>query len=177
MGTALREILKIVVLALIIFLVANATLATNVVVMSSMEPSLYEGQCLLVNKVAYLSHDPDRGDVIVFYPPYSPGEIYIKRVIGIPGDTIEITDGKVYINGEPIYEPYIMEEPHYSTTEPIVVGDNEYFVLGDNRNHSSDSYDWGTVPLENIIGKAWISYWPISEWGMAPNYPIEVGGD
>ncbi len=177
MGTALREILKIVLLALIIFLVANTTLASFVVGMSSMEPNLHDGQYLMVNKVAYLSHEPERGDVVVFYAPQSQGDIYIKRVIAIPGDIVEIMDGQVYINGEAIDEPYIMDPPNYSTTDPIEVGENEYFVLGDNRNHSSDSYDWGMVPRENIIGKAWICYWPMSEWGLAPNYPIAVGSD
>jgi signal peptidase I len=98
---------------------------------------------------------------------------YIKRIIAVPGDTVEIRGGKVYLNGEPIDEPYIKEAFNY-TMPPQFVPAEEYFVMGDNRKDSSDSRSWGTVPLENIIGKASLSYWPLGELGLAPNHSIEA---
>ena len=176
MGTALREITKIILLALIIFLVVSITLGSFRVDGESMEPSLQDGEYILVNKIAYSFHPPQRGDIIVFDSPSNPGRDFIKRVIAIPGDTVEIRDGQVYINGEAIDEPYISEPPEY--TYPLTqVEEDEYFVLGDNRNHSSDSHIWGMVPRENIVGRAWICYWPLSEWGLVPNHPLAVGSD
>ena len=176
MGTALREITKIILLALVIFLVASIVVGSFRVDGESMEPSLHNGQYLLVNEMVYHFHPPQRGDIIVFHSPNNPGKDFIKRVIAIPGDTVEIRDGQVYINGEVIEEPYISEPPNY-TYPPTQVGEDEYFVLGDNRNHSSDSHIWGMVPRENIIGKAWLCYWPLSQWGLAPNYLLSVGSN
>jgi signal peptidase I len=139
-----------------------------------MEPSLQDGQQLLINKVVYYFHKPERGDVIILHPPppYSPKELpFIKRIIALPGDTIEVKNGAVYVNGLKLDEPYIKEPPTYNLP-PKKIPENEYFVLGDNRNNTSDSHNGWTVPRQNIIGKAWLSIWPLSEWGLVQNYPL-----
>lgn len=192
----LREIVVIVLLALVIFVVVSALVESVEVYLDSMTPNLEPGQRLVVNKAVYfhvdkghflswlpflkssgderfLFHPPRRGEVIVFKPPLDDDREYIKRIIAVPGDTVEVKEGKVYLNGEPIDEPYIKEAIRY-TMPPLLVPQEEYFVMGDNRNNSSDSHVWGTVPLDNIIGKASLSYWPLGELGLAPNRSIEA---
>ena len=137
-----------------------------------MQPGLHEGQRLLVNKVAYSFHEPERGDIIVFQPPNNRQSDYIKRIIASPGDTIEIKNGSVYVNDVKLDEPYISEKAKSNFKEDEVP-EGDYFVLGDNRNSSNDSRRGWTVPRENIIGKAWLSIWPPREWGLAPNYSLE----
>ncbi len=158
-----------------------------------MEPSLHSGQYLLVNKAVYFNiatddinrvlpflnlptnrvlfplGSPQRGDVMVFRYPEDPSRDFIKRVIGLPGDTVEVKGGYVYVNGLRADEPYIYERPNYPIAAEKVPPDH-YFVLGDNRNNSHDSHIWGMVPREDLIGKAWVVYWPMNEWGLAPNY-------
>ncbi len=170
----LREMLATLLLALIIFLAAQATLDSYMVIGASMEPNIHQGQYLLVNKVVYHLHPPERGDIIVFRSPQNSSEYLIKRVTAIPEETVEIRDGKVYINGGLLSEDdYILEEPRY-TLPPQQVPADCYFVLGDNRNHSSDSHVWARqgiwLPREDIVGKAWLCYWPVSEWQLVPNY-------
>ncbi len=167
-----REVLITLAIALVIFLVAQAMIQSVKVVGASMEPNLHHGQYLVVSKATYWFHPPRRGDVIVFHSPQNPDQDIIKRVIALPGETVEIKEGKVYINGTPLEEPYIAEEPFYNFP-PQYVPEDSYFVLGDNRNHSSDSHVWGVVPEENIVGKAWICYWPPSEWQSAPNHSFD----
>jgi signal peptidase I len=192
----LRELVVIVLLALVIFMVVSALVESVEVYLVSMDPSLEPGQRLLVNKAVYLHvhkdhflswlpflksdgdkrflfHPPRRGEVVVFKPPVDDDREYIKRIIGVPGDTVEIKEGNVYLNGEPLDEPYIKEPIKY-TMPPRQVPKGEYFVLGDNRNNSSDSHVWGTVPLDNIVGKASLSYWPLGDLGWAPNHSIKV---
>jgi signal peptidase I len=164
-----REILVTVLIALGIFFLSRATVQSFWVVGSSMEPNLEDGQRLLVNKVVYRLREPQRGEIIVFHPTREGHADLIKRIIALPGDTIEITDGVVYINEKAIDEPYIKAAPSY-TMKCEEVPEGEYFVLGDNRNNSTDSHVWGTVPRENIIGKAWLSIWPP---GVAPNYNLQ----
>lgn len=138
-----------------------------------MEPNLDDGQRLLVSKANYIFDDPDTGDIIVFSPPLDPkGTPYIKRVIGLSGDTVEIKMGKVYVNGAPVDEPYISEPPNYTVKEKKVP-EGDYFVLGDNRNNSNDSHNGWTVPRENIIAKAWLSIWPPQSWGLLPDYSLD----
>ncbi len=164
-----REILVTVLIALGIFFLLRATVQSFWVVGSSMEPNLEDGQRLLVNKVVYRLHEPQRGEIIVFHPTGGGRDDLIKRIIALPGDTIEIAGGAVYINELAIDEPYIKAAPSYTmASEEIPEG--EYFVLGDNRNNSTDSHVWGTVPRENIIGKAWLSIWPP---GVIPNYDLQ----
>jgi signal peptidase I len=190
----LREILETLVLAVIIFAVAQATVQSFVVEKHSMDPTLSEGQRLLVNKAvywrlggwlgrhlplkkegewAYLFHLPRRGEIVVFRAPHQVDQVWIKRIIGLPGEQVEIRDGRVYINGKALYEPYA----HGSSPplSPVVVPAGTYFVMGDNRSQSTDSSDWegvGPIPLQNIIGKAWLSLWPL---GRAPNYSYAGG--
>jgi signal peptidase I len=169
----LREVGITVLIAVAVFAVLRLTVQSYTVVMSSMEPSFLQGDCIMVDKVTYHSSGPQRGQVIVFNPPPPNEESrypFIKRVIGLPGDTVEIMDGKVFVNGTALDEDeYINERPDY-TMAPIVVPENEYFVLGDNRNNSSDSHMGWTVPRDNIIGKAWFTYWPPSRWRVTKHY-------
>ena len=124
----------------------------------------------MVNKVCYRSSGPQRGEVIIFDPPFSSEYPFIKRVIGLPGETVEIEDGKVSINGTPLdEEEYIMAPPNY-TMPATEVSENEYFVLGDNRNNSNDSHTSWTVPRDNIIGRAWFTYWPLNKCGIIKHY-------
>ena len=172
MKTFLREVIITIILALIIFFVARATIQTFVVVMSSMEPSFYEGQRLVVNKAVYIFSDPERGDVVIFRAPNGRQDDFIKRVIAKPGDTVEVKNRAVYVNDVKLNEPYIESPPTYTMAKKEVP-DNSYFVLGDDRNHSNDSHHGWLLPHENIIGKAWLSTWPPSDWGVVPDYDLE----
>ena len=173
MKTFLRDTLLIIVLTVIIFFLVQATVQVSIVNGSSMEPNLRDGQRLVVNKAFYRLHHPERGDIIIFHPPHNAGATpFIKRVVGLPGDTVEIKKGTVYISGYPLDEPYIEEAPAYTLAKKEITGNN-YFVLGDNRNNTSDSHVWGTVPSRNVIGKAWLSIWPSESWGLAPNHPFD----
>lgn len=169
LGSALRELIETLILTLVIFLVIRFAVQNFRIEGSSMEPNFHDGQYLFVNKLVYMLHPPERGDVIVFIPPTSNSRDYIKRVIGLPGDRVEIRSGVVFINGEVLQESYPLHPGTYSTGS-LVVPPDEYFVLGDNRNYSSDSHSWGTVSAKKIIGKAWISYWPPQTIGFVPDY-------
>ena len=172
MKSFLREILITVVLAVAIFLALQAAIDSVVIPSPSMEPTLEIGQRLIVSKVSYLFHEPERGDIVTFHPPNQPKDAtpLIKRIIGLPGESVEIKDGIVYIhNGDgntlPLDEPYVAEQAR-STFVGDTIPENEYFVLGDNRNNSDDSRRGWTVPQENIIGKAWLTIWPPVQWGL-----------
>jgi signal peptidase I len=172
MKTVLRDVLIILVSAVVIILLLQATVQTSPVIGSCMEDSLQrEGQRLLISKLAYRLHEPERGDIVVFHPPHKPdGAIpYIKRIIGLPGETVEVRGEVVYINGSPLEEPYVKSPPPYTVAE-LKIPEDEYFVLGDNRPVADDSHNGWTVNREDIIGKAWLSIWPPSTWGLAPNY-------
>ncbi len=167
------EIIGTLLAGVVIFVLINVSVQYSIVEGSSMEPNLHNGQRLLINKIAY--SNPQRGDVIIFPPPHvaNPEDDFIKRIIGMPGEIIEIKDGVVYINDSPLDEPYIVDNAGIDL--PLtVVPDGEYFVLGDNRGNSSDSRGGWTVPGEDIVGKAWLSIWPPSEWGLAPNYDLQL---
>ncbi len=172
MKTFLREILVTLILAIVIFFTLQATVQSFIVVGSSMEPGLHAGQRLLINKVVYSFHEPERGDIIVFHPPDNRQVDYIKRIIALPGDTVEVKEETIYVNGSQLNEPYIKEPPKYTIHEQKIAG-SEYFVLGDNRNNSNDSHNGWTVTRQKIIGKAWLSIWPPNEWGLVPNYPLQ----
>jgi len=165
----LREVGITILIAVAVFVCLRLTVQSYTVVMSSMEPNFHDGECIMVNKVSYHSSGPQCGDVIVFDPPFDSPHPYIKRVIGLPGDIVEIKDGKVSINGIPLEEEYIMAPPN-NPMPATEVPENEYFVLGDNRNNSNDSRNGWTVPRDNIIGKAWFTYWPPGKWGMIKHY-------
>ena len=140
---------------------------------ASMENTLHNGDNLIVDKLSYRFHDPERFDIIVFPFQFQDNTYYIKRIIGLPGETVQIMDdGSIYINGEKLEENYGMEvikpETIGRAAEPIELGDDEYFVMGDNRNNSSDSRKdmVGNIKRENIIGKAWLRIWPVSDFGV-----------
>ena len=172
MRAYVREILGTIILAVVIFLLLQATVQSFEVHLSSMEPNIHEGQRILVSKIAYQFHEPERGDVIIFHAPDNLRGDFIKRIIALPGDTVEVDKGLVYINGYQLDEPYIKDLPKYTLSRQKIPEDN-YFVLGDNRNNSNDSHNGWTVPRENIIGKVWLSIWPPREWGLVTNYPLQ----
>ena len=182
-----REIIEAVVLATVVFMLLQVTVRNFKVDGSSMDPTLEDGQYLLVNRLVYLRveldrlakivpfwkagegssrhaiHAPKRGEVIVFeFPdsnPNNPRKDFVKRVVGLPGETMRMFDGKVFVNEEVLDEPYLSQKDHSNASE-ITLGEGEYYVLGDNRAHSNDSRSWGAVPEANIRGKVWMVYWP-----------------
>jgi signal peptidase I len=165
----LRELVETVLLAVVLFLVINLLTARVRVDGPSMEPSYFHNNRVVVSKVSYLLGDIERGDVIVFPAPPNPEEDYIKRVIGLPGDQISVQNGVVFINGEALVEPYISAPP-INNMRAIPVPEGSVFVMGDNRNVSSDSRSWGALPIEDIIGKAVFVYWPFDEIGVVEHY-------
>ena len=167
----LRDFGITILIAIAIFALLRVTIQGYKVQYSSMLPGIEEGEWIMVNKASYFFSDPERGEVIVFKPheEVHSRHPFIKRIIGLPGDTVEIKDGRVFINGIALEEEYIKETPHY-TTPPKKIPDDEYFVLGDNRNHSNDSHNGWTAPRENIVGKAWFVYWPPDNWRVIKHY-------
>jgi signal peptidase I len=168
-GPALRELIETILLTLVIFFMIRFAVENFRIEGYSMEPNFHDGQFLLVNKIAYKVGHPQRGDVIIFHFPLDTRKNYIKRVVGLPGDTVQIKAGRVYINGTLMTERFPIEHADYDWG-PSTLGENEYFVLGDNRPESSDSHFWGPVPAQDIVGKAWVSYWPPQLWGVIPDY-------
>jgi signal peptidase I len=197
----LWEVLETVVLAVLIFLAVHASFQNFRVEGLSMSPSLSNGQHLLVNKLAYATIDtevfdwvpffdpgedsvhhifgtPGRGDVIVFVAPSEPDRDFIKRIIGVSGDHIELTDGNVVLNGEVLEELYTQGSTICTTGACVWdVQEGYYFVMGDNRQGSKDSRVFGPITEESIIGKAFISYWPLDNVGLAPNHSISYAND
>ena len=166
-----RELIITAVLALSIFFLLRFTIDTVIILGISMEPSFHTGQRILVSKVAYRIHEPERGDVIVFTPSNSEKGEFIKRIIALPRDTVEVKDGAVYVNGIELKEPYIKSPPGYPLTMQKIPANN-YFVLGDNRNQSNDSHNGWVVPRQNINGKAWVTIWPPPKWGLVPEHSL-----
>jgi signal peptidase I len=162
-----RELLETVLPAILIALLINVFVgqATRVEGLS-MEPNLHSEQRLVVEKVSYRFSGPQRYDIVVLKLPSQGDELLIKRVVGLPGETVEIRDGGVFINGEALDEPYISDETRPGRNDHITVPPLHVYVLGDNRNHSNDSRSFGPVPIENVVGRAWISYWPPEELGL-----------
>lgn len=171
--TWIDELLETLLLAAVLFLVINVFTGRYQVFSFSMEPTLHEGEYVLALKAAYWFSDPQRGDVVVFRPLDGLGKTpYIKRVIGLPGDEVEARDGRIWINGKPIDEPYIAQPLAY--TGRWTVPEGTYFVLGDNRNNSSDSHAWGVIPRSHIIAKAVFRYWPFQRMGVIRHYVYEI---
>lgn len=200
--SVVREMLETAIFVLLVFLIVRGVVQNFKIEGQSMEPNLHSGQYILVNKIVFFHFDmnaplrllpgngelkqrivypfrkPHRGDVVVFEYPRDLSKDYIKRVIGVPGDTVVIRDGKVYVNGVELSEPYLQGATTACRVEDtcanqaITVREGSIFVLGDNRNNSSDSREWDELPLDRVIGKAWVSYWPQDYWGVisTPSY-------
>jgi signal peptidase I len=164
--------IAIVLAAFIITFIAQSFVVEG----SSMEPNLHNRERLLVNKLVYRFKEPQRGDVVVFRYPANPRRKFIKRVIGVPGDMVEVRDGHVILNGEVLEEDYTMDLT-FGTFGPEVVPAGHYFVLGDNRNNSDDSRfpDVGFVPRRNIVGKAFVAWWPPGEIGLLRTPKLGAG--
>lgn len=161
----LLEVIETIVLALVLFVAINFLTARIRVDGSSMEPNFHDGDYVIVNRLAYQLGDIQRGDVIVFPYPLDPEDDYIKRVIGLPGDHVAIYGSVVYVNGQPLTEPYIADQARSDLAE-LIVPEGYVYVMGDNRNQSSDSRSWGPLNIEDIIGKAVFRYWPITTIGL-----------
>jgi signal peptidase I len=197
---AIREMLETAVYILLVFVIVRSLVQNFKIEGSSMEPSLHSGQYILVNKLVYFHFDlnaplrllpgyddvspnvvypfnmPERGDVVVFEYPRDPQKDFIKRVIGVPGDTVLIEDGKVYVNDTMLDESYLEDEAYTACTAtaacssgPVVVPADAIFVLGDNRTNSSDSREWNMLSLDRVIGEAWLLYYPLDDWGVLPD--------
>ncbi|SDL40264.1 signal peptidase I [Halarsenatibacter silvermanii] len=178
-----RDLIEIVqslaIAAVLAFLIITFVAQSFVVEGSSMEETLQHGERLIVNKLVYRFSEPDRGEIVVFTPGEDEDNRYIKRIIGVPGDTVYIQDDQVYVNGEPIEEEYIREEMReVGETGPFEVPENSYFVLGDNRNHSADSRFpnlVGYVDRDKIHGRALWVFWPLNEMRLVDHaeYSLE----
>jgi signal peptidase I len=160
----LLDVLETLVLSVLLFVGINAISARIRVDGYSMEPTLHTGEFVIVNRLAYQFGSAKIGDVIVFHYPRDPQQEYIKRIIGLGGDTVRVEGGNVYVNGQRLSEPYIAAPPAYQNTWQVPEG--SLFVLGDNRNNSSDSHNWGFVPMNYVVGKSIAVYWPPEDWGL-----------
>ena len=159
----LRDLIETMVLVTIAFLVVNALIGRFRIEQVSMQPNLHEGEYVIVDKVSYGFRQPERGEIIVLKNP-NPGQPdLIKRVIGLPGETIDVRGGQVHVNGQPLTEPYI-KQPMASDYPAKELQAGQYFVMGDNRNNSEDSRIFGARPASDIVGRAWIIYWPPADW-------------
>lgn len=155
----LWEVLQTLIMAIVLYFLIDTVVGRVRVENISMQPTLHEGEFILVNKLAYRLGNFQRGDIVVFH--HDATEDYIKRVIGLPGDSIEVHDGHVYVNGQMLAEEYIAAPPRYSGAWQVPEG--QIFVLGDNRNQSSDSHQWGFVSSNTVVGRALVVYWPLED--------------
>lgn len=176
-GSLLRELVETVVLALVLFLVIRQVVQNYRIESHSMEPNFYEGQFVLVNKLAYKLGTPHRGEVLVFHNPNNLDEDYIKRIIGLPGDQVEVVGDTILINGQELPQPYTHNlNPEGSNYGPVVVPDNSLFVMGDNRPRSSDSRAIGPIDEHLVVGRAWLRIWPLNLFGLVNHYELQPGG-
>jgi len=171
----IREVMETIVLTVLMFVIINLAVQNYDIQGPSMEPTLHNQERIMVDKVSYSFHLPSRGDIIVFTAPNNPSLNYVKRIIGIPGDTITVDDTTVKLDGVTLREPYIDPKRQGNPYDPIdnrVVPAGNYFVMGDDRVNSSDSRDWGFVPRKNIVGRAAVVYWPLGQDnnGFVRNY-------
>lgn len=180
-GSFLWELVRIIVIAFVLMVAFRVFVAEPFVVSgSSMVPNFHNREYLVVDKISYRLHEPARGDVIVFKYPKDTSQYFIKRIIGLPGERVQVDAGKVKVfnsehpDGIVITEPYLnSNDATFGKSDIITLGSNEYYVLGDNRLASSDSRVWGILPAHNIIGKAWLRAFPISEFGL-PRFPAPI---
>ena len=173
MKSFLKEVIITLILAVIIFLAARSTIRTYEVFQSSMLPNFKQGELVVVNKAAYWFGGPKRGDVVILKAPNGEKNNWIKRIIGLPGDTVEIIKGVTYVNGIQLYEPYVKNNFTYTMPKVIVPADT-YFFLGDNRDVSNDSSHGWWLKRDDVLGKAWFISWPPKDWAVVPKYnPIQ----
>jgi signal peptidase I len=181
----LREVVVAILIFVVVFAVVQISIGSYKVEMTSMDPTFKPNDCIMVDKLTYRFRGPHRGEVVILWPPkdrVSTKNPYIKRVIGLPGETVKIEGGQVYIMKKGSDEFLLLSEvlPSVSVTPECrndgtwVIEKGQYFVLGDNRDESSDSSVWGTVPRKNFIGKTWLRYWPMSRFGLTPHYSYEL---
>jgi signal peptidase I len=176
-----RDTLEIVFLALALYLVIQYAVQTVHVLGSSMYSTLHDNDLLVASKISYKLHPPQRGDIIIFKPPNDDVRDFIKRVIAVPGDRLRIDHGTVYINGQVLQEPYLPERWTYNNSWPATGQDyllppDHYFVMGDNRNHSSDSRVFGPIDISSILGKAEVRIWPLQQAGLLNTHPTLAAG-
>ncbi|HYY46215.1 MAG TPA: signal peptidase I [Candidatus Angelobacter sp.] len=172
----IRDTLEIVFLALVLYVVIQYAVQTVHVLGSSMLFTLHDNDLLVASKISYKLHAPQRGDIIVFKPPDEASRDFIKRIIGLPGERIRIANGVVYINDRELHEPYLPEKWTYNNNWPAsgqaqLILPDQYFVMGDNRNHSSDSRTFGPITLDSILGKAEVRIWPLGDLGLLDRRP------
>lgn len=173
------DFIETIVIALAIFVVVYRFLfQPHQVKGSSMYDNFHDGEYLLTDKVTYRFRSPERGDVIVFKAPQNEDYDYIKRIIALPGDTVKISSGQVFVNNALVDESGFLDKRitthsglYAKEGQTVTVPAAEYFVMGDNRSNSSDSREWGPVPQANVVGRAWLRYWPINELGVVDKYP------
>ncbi len=176
------DFLETIVVALSIFVVIYLFLfQPHEVKGASMESNFHDGEYILTDKISYRFREPARGEVIIFKAPKNPDIDYIKRIIGLPGETVKVDNGYVWVNAKKLVEDYIHDQTtilgsgFISEGQDAVVPVNEYFVMGDNRPHSSDSREFGPIPKSSIIGRALIRYWPPPNLGMIPQIQYNFG--
>lgn len=161
-----KEYLKSIVIALLIsFFIITFVVQAFYIPSGSMLPTLKPGDRIFANKFIYRFREPRRQEIIVFKWPVDPKRRFIKRLIGLPGDRVKIVEGQVYVNDKPLEEDYTLERS-YTDFPEVKVPKGHYFMLGDNRNNSEDSRFWGFVPQENIVGKAFVIFWPLNRMGL-----------
>jgi len=166
--TLLRDAVEMLLLIATIYTLVNLATARAIVEGASMQPNFYTNQLVIVNRFAYYFGKPQRGDVVVLHNPQDPSEDFIKRVVGLPGELVEIRQGRVYANGTELEEAYI---PRFCTSGcdgSWILDDEQYFVLGDNRPNSHDSHSFGPIDRKLIVGRAWIRYWPVPDIAVIP---------
>ena len=165
--SALLEILESVAIAVLLAVLIRMFLFQPFIIPSeSMYPTLQISDRIMVNKLSYHLGDPGRGDVIVFKYPLDPSRDFVKRLIAVGGETVEVRDSVLFINDEPVPEEYLPSGLDFNDFGPVEVPPDTYFMMGDNRNSSEDSRSWGMLPEENIIGKAVVIYWPVHRIGL-----------
>jgi signal peptidase I len=180
-GSFFLDLVETVVMAMAVFVIIYLFLfQPHQVKGSSMLPNFHDGEYILTDKISYRLKEPQRGDVVVFRAPRNEEYDYIKRIVGLPSDTLKIKNGKIFVNNTPFNESYLSSDhitlpgKFYKEGETFAIPKDQYFVLGDNRSHSSDSREWGLVPKENIVGKAWLRYWPTNRFGVIPEVAFQV---
>ena len=166
----IRELIETIAFTLLIFLVIRFAAQSFRVDGESMEPGFHTDEYVLVDKVTYLFHAPERGDIIVFHYPLDTSRDFIKRVIGVPGDVVSTTSNDVIVDGQTLHEPYI-SVPFNFASDKWKLGPNQFFVMGDNRNNSLDSRSWGLLDKSYIVGKVVAVYWPVTNWEFINTFP------